>query len=64
MIDLNIIEKGSSYNKLKKSFIIFICDYDEFGLEGISTHSQGHAEKSLDWSLGMIPKLLFSTLME
>ena len=31
MIDLNIIEKGSSYNKLKKSFIIFICDYDEFG---------------------------------
>lgn len=31
MIDLNIINKGQNYNKLKKSYVIFICDYDEFG---------------------------------
>ena len=31
MIDLNIIDKGAVYNTLKKSFVIFICDYDEFG---------------------------------
>lgn len=32
MIDLNIINKGEDFNKLKKSYVIFICDYDEFGL--------------------------------
>ena len=31
MIDLNILNKGESYNKLKKSFVIFICNYDPFG---------------------------------
>lgn len=30
MIDLNIISKGDEYNQLKKSFIIFICDYDQY----------------------------------
>ena len=25
MIDLNLIEKGAKYSKLKKTFIIFIC---------------------------------------
>lgn len=33
MIDLNIINKDDDFNKLKKSYVIFICDYDEFGLE-------------------------------
>ena len=31
MIDLNIISKGKDYKQLKKSYIIFICDYDEYG---------------------------------
>ena len=31
MIDLNILNKGESYNKLKKSYVIFICNYDPFG---------------------------------
>lgn len=31
MIDLNILDSGESYNALKKSFIIFICNYDPFG---------------------------------
>ena len=32
IIDINIIDKGEDYNKLKKSYVIFICDYDEFGM--------------------------------
>lgn len=31
MIDLNTIEKGESYKKLKESFVIFICTFDPFG---------------------------------
>ena len=31
MIDLNLIEKGMKYSKLKKSFVIFICLEDIFG---------------------------------
>ena len=31
MIDLNILEKGSDYRQLKKSFVIFICTFDLFG---------------------------------
>lgn len=30
MIDLNMIEKGSKYNSLRKSFVIFICMFDPF----------------------------------
>ena len=31
MIDLNILEKGGDYKKLKQSFIIFVCTFDLFG---------------------------------
>lgn len=30
LIDLNTIEKGESYRKLKESFVIFICTFDPF----------------------------------
>ena len=30
-IDVDIVRKGEGFGKLKKSFIIFICDYDPFG---------------------------------
>lgn len=30
MIDLNTIEKGESYGKLKESYVIFICTFDPF----------------------------------
>ena len=30
MIDLNVLQKGEDYNKLKKSFVIFICTEDIF----------------------------------
>ena len=32
IIDINILEKGEDYRALKKSFVIFICNYDPFGL--------------------------------
>ena len=31
MIDIRVLEKGQDYRKLKKSFVIFICNYDSFG---------------------------------
>ena len=31
MIDLNILEKGEDYRKLKKNFVIFVCTFDLFG---------------------------------
>lgn len=30
MIDLNCIERGASYNELKKSYVIFLCSFDPF----------------------------------
>ena len=38
MIDLNTIEKGETYNKLKESYIIFICTFDPFN-KGLSKYS-------------------------
>lgn len=31
MIDLNTLDKGDDYNKLRKTYIIFICTFDVFG---------------------------------
>jgi predicted transposase/invertase (TIGR01784 family) len=31
MIDIRVLEAGQNYRKLKKSFVIFICNYDPFG---------------------------------
>ena len=31
MIDIRAIEKGADYKTLKKSYVIFICNYDPFG---------------------------------
>ena len=31
MIDIRVLEKRQDYKKLKKSFIIFICNYDPYG---------------------------------
>ena len=31
MIDLNTIEKGENYDKLKQTYIIFVCPFDPFG---------------------------------
>lgn len=34
-IDLNILEKGEDYRKRKKSYVIFICTFDQYG-KGVS----------------------------
>ena len=31
MIDIRALEKGQDYKKLKKSYVIFICNYDPYG---------------------------------
>ena len=31
VLDINYLERGDDYDKLPKSFIIFVCDYDVFG---------------------------------
>ncbi len=31
VIDINMIEKGTGYKALKKSYVIFICTFDLFG---------------------------------
>lgn len=31
MIDIRALEKGQDYRRLKKSFVIFICNYDPYG---------------------------------
>ena len=38
MIDLNSIEKGASYKKLKDSYVIFICTFDPFE-KGLAQYS-------------------------
>lgn len=31
LMDMNLLEKGDSYKKLKNSYVIFICTFDPFG---------------------------------
>ena len=38
MIDLNTIEKGETYRKLKDSYVVFICCFDPFG-KGLAQYS-------------------------
>ena len=52
MIDLNIIDSGDDYAKLKKSFVIFICTYDPFG-EGRYIYTfENRCLQNLDLALG------------
>lgn len=32
MIDMDMIQKGAKYSELKKSYVIFICTFDPFGI--------------------------------
>lgn len=52
MIDLNIIDSGDEYAKLKKSYVIFICTYDPFG-EGRYIYTfENRCLQNLDLALG------------
>ena len=52
MIDLNMIEKGTEYNKLKKSYIIFICMNDPFGMDIPAYTFQNTCKELPDLELG------------
>ena len=47
MMDIRIIEKGQDYKKLKKSFVIFICNYDPFGKNRYIYTFQNHCNEDL-----------------
>ena len=52
MIDLNILEKGSSYKNLKKSFVIFVCTFDLFG-KGLHVYTfENRCVQDLELPLG------------
>lgn len=62
MIDLNLIEKGTPYTALNKSFIIFICTFDPFG-RGLYRYTfQNLCTDNPELSLGdETTKLFFNT---
>lgn len=62
MIDLNLIEKGTPYTALNKSFIIFICTFDPFG-RGLYRYTfQNLCTENSELSLGdETTKIFFNT---
>ena len=58
-MDLNILEKGQDYNKLKQSYVIFICIFDPFG-EGLSCYEfENTCKYDKKLTLGDERKILF-----
>ncbi len=52
MIDLNILEKGDNYKKLKRSFVILVCTFDLFG-EGRHIYTfENRCVQNLELGLG------------
>jgi len=53
MIDLQLIDRGESYKKMKPGYIIFICPFDLFGRGGIFIHLRTSARKIRYFGLKM-----------
>ena len=51
MMDNDALKKGESYHKLRKSYIIFICLFDPFGLNLPKYTFAAHCEEHLDLKL-------------
>ena len=51
-IDMDLIEKGADYSKLKKSFVIFICTFDLFGKNGYIYTFENRCVEYTDLRLG------------
>ena len=51
MMDNDALKKGESYHKLRKSYIIFICLFDPFGLNLPKYTFTSHCEEELDLKL-------------
>ena len=58
-IDLDMIQRGEDYDKLHKSFVIFICTFDPSIKDDISIPSKIVVSKILNFYLGMIHKKSF-----
>lgn len=59
MMDLNILEKGQDYSKLKQSYVIFICIFDPFG-KGLSCYEfENICKDDKELTLGDERKILF-----
>ena len=52
VIDINILAPGVDYNKLKKSFVIFICNYDPFGKGRYLYRFENRCVEDLDLAFG------------
>ena len=52
VIDINILAPGVDYNKLKKSFVIFICNYDPFGKVRYLYRFENRCVEDLDLAFG------------
>ncbi|MDE5818164.1 MAG: Rpn family recombination-promoting nuclease/putative transposase [Lachnospiraceae bacterium] len=52
MIDLGILEKGENYKNLKRSFIIFVCTFDLFGVGRHIYTFENRCVQDLGLSLG------------
>ena len=54
MIDLNLLERGADYKELKKSYVIFICPFDQFqeGLHKYTFENQCKEDtRNLYWEM-------------
>lgn len=51
-IDMNLISKGTDYEDLKKTFIIFVCTYDPFGKGRYLYTFRNHCVEDLSLELG------------
>ena len=59
IMDLNVLEKGEDYNKLKQSYVIFICTYDPFE-KGLSCYEfENICKDDKELLLGDERKVLF-----
>lgn len=62
MIDLNLIEKGEPYQKLNRSYVIFICTFDLFGKGYYRYSFENLCKEDTDISLDdMAYKIFFNT---
>lgn len=52
MIDLELIEKGELYDKLKRSYVIFICRFDLFGKNRCIYTFENRCVEDMDVALG------------
>ncbi|MDO4978048.1 MAG: Rpn family recombination-promoting nuclease/putative transposase [Eubacteriales bacterium] len=51
-MDMDVITAGADYDQLPETYVIFICNYDPFGLKKYRYTFSMRCEESLDYSFG------------